>query len=101
VAKKSSVLKNERRKKKVAQYKALRIKLRELIRKPTTPEAAKAEAVKKLRSLPRDANPIRVKNRCALTGRARGYYRKFGLSRLQLRKKALEGELPGVKKASW
>jgi len=51
--------------------------------------------------LPRNSNPIRLHNRCAITGRARGFYRKFGISRLTFRKMALEGKIPGVKKASW
>ncbi len=54
-----------------------------------------------LSELPRNSNPIRLHNRCAVTGRARGFYRKFGLSRLTFRKMALEGKIPGVKKASW
>lgn len=54
-----------------------------------------------LAKLPRNSNPIRLHNRCAVTGRARGYYRKFGLSRLTFRKLALEGKIPGIRKASW
>jgi small subunit ribosomal protein S14 len=54
-----------------------------------------------LAALPRNSNPIRLHNRCIVTGRARGYYRKFGLSRLTFRQMALEGKIPGVKKASW
>ncbi len=54
-----------------------------------------------LTELPRNSNPIRLHNRCALTGRARGFYRKFGISRLTFRKMALEGKIPGVRKASW
>jgi small subunit ribosomal protein S14 len=54
-----------------------------------------------LSELPRNSNPIRLHNRCALTGRARGFYRKFGISRLTFRKMALEGKIPGVRKASW
>lgn len=54
-----------------------------------------------LADLPRNSNPIRLHNRCAVTGRARGFYRKFGLSRLTFRKMALEGKIPGVRKASW
>jgi small subunit ribosomal protein S14 len=54
-----------------------------------------------LAALPRNSNPIRLHNRCAVTGRARGYYRKFGISRLTFRKMALEGKIPGVRKASW
>jgi small subunit ribosomal protein S14 len=54
-----------------------------------------------LQKLPKNSCPVRLRNRCAFTGRARGYYRKFGVSRLVLREMALRGELPGVKKASW
>ena len=54
-----------------------------------------------LANLPRNSNPIRLHNRCAVTGRARGYYRKFGISRLTFRKMALEGKIPGVRKSSW
>jgi small subunit ribosomal protein S14 len=101
MAKKSSVVKNERRKKTVARFAAVRKELKELIRKPSTPETEREEAIQKLQSLPRNANPIRVRNRCALTGRPRGVYAKFGLGRSMLRAKALSGELPGVKKSSW
>ena len=59
------------------------------------------EANLKLAELPRDASPTRVRNRCALTGRTRGYYRKFGLNRIELRGLASEGKLPGVRKSSW
>lgn len=54
-----------------------------------------------LAELPRNSNPVRLHNRCAVTGRARGFYRKFGISRLTFRKMALEGKIPGVRKASW
>ncbi len=54
-----------------------------------------------LSELPRNSNPVRLHNRCAVTGRARGFYRKFGISRLTFRKMALEGMIPGVRKASW
>jgi small subunit ribosomal protein S14 len=54
-----------------------------------------------LSKLPRNSNPVRLHNRCVVTGRARGYYRKFGLSRLTFRKLALEGKIPGIRKASW
>ncbi len=101
MAKTSSIKKNERRIRTVAKYAAVRKQLKELIRKPSTPEQEKEEAQKKLRNLPRNANPIRVRNRCALTGRSRGVYSKFGLGRSKLRDKALAGELPGVKKSSW
>ena len=54
-----------------------------------------------LQKLPKNASPVRLKNRCTMTGRSRGYYRKFGISRLVFREMALKGEIPGIKKASW
>ena len=101
MAKKSSIEKNEKRKRLAAQYLTLRMELKEKIRKPSTPDEEREAAVKKLRSLPLNSNPNRVRNRCMLTGRARGYYAKFGLGRMKLRERALQGMLPGVKKASW
>ena len=59
------------------------------------------EAVMKLQQLPRDSSPVRKRNRCSLTGRPHGYYRKFGLARTQLREATMRGELPGLSKASW
>jgi len=61
----------------------------------------KAEAQKKLQQMPRDASPVRLRNRCALTGRPHGYYRKFGLARTKLRETTMRGEIPGLRKASW
>ena len=58
-------------------------------------------AIIKLEKMPRDANPIRLRNRCSLTGRPRGFYRKFGLSRISLREMANNGLIPGIRKASW
>ena len=101
MAKKSSVVRNDRRKKIVARFATVRKELKEIIRKPSTPEQEREEAVLKLRKLPKNSNPIRVRNRCALTGRPRGVYSKFGLGRSKLREKALSGELPGIKKSSW
>ena len=88
MAKTSLIIKNERRKKLVAYYATIRRELKELIRKPTTPEAEREAAVRKLRKLPRDSNKIRIRNRCALTGRPRGVYSKFGLGRNKLNRKA-------------
>jgi len=101
MAKKSRIEKNNRRKRTVAKYAKLRAELKETIRKPSTNQEEREVAQMKLRSLPRNANPVRVRNRCELTGRSRGYYRKFGLGRMALRERALKGELPGVTKASW
>jgi small subunit ribosomal protein S14 len=101
MAKKSKIAKNEQRKALVAKYADRRAALKAAIRDPKTPEADRQLATAALGKIPRNANPTRVRNRCALTGRPRGYYRKFGLSRIALRELALRGELPGVTKSSW
>ncbi len=101
MAKKSRIEKNNRRIRTAEKYAKVREELKELIRKPSTSFEEREAAQLKLRSLPRDANPIRIRNRCHLTGRSRAFYRKFGLCRLALRERALRGELPGVTKASW
>jgi small subunit ribosomal protein S14 len=89
MAKKSKIAKQKQREKTVEKYAAKR-------------EAMKAAGdYQGLATLPRDASPVRLRNRCELTGRPRGVYRFFGVSRMVLREKAHKGELPGVKKASW
>ena len=82
-------------------FAAKRAELKELIRNPKTSDDGKAEAQKRLQQMPRDASPVRLRNRCALTGRPHGYYRKFGLSRTKLRETTMRGEIPGLRKASW
>ena len=72
-----------------------------IIKDPKRSQEEKLAAYSKLRRIPRNASPTRIRNRCNLTGRPRGYYRKFGLSRIALRDLALEGKLPGVIKSSW
>ncbi len=101
MAKKSKVLHNEKRKKLAAKYAGKRAELKATIRNPRASDADRELARRALERLPRNSNPNRVRNRCALTGRPRAYYRKFGLSRIALRELALRGELPGVTKASW
>mgnify|MGYP002348247368 CR=1 FL=1 len=101
MAKKSSVLKNERRKATVAKYATRRQELKAIIKNPATSVEDRSAAQLKLAQQPRDANPVRVTVRCVVTGRPRGNLRKFGLSRMQFRDKALAGELTGVVKASW
>ena len=101
MAKTSSILKNERRKKLVAKYATRRKELKSIIKNPATSAESRATAQLGLAKLPRDSNPIRVTVRCLVTGRSRGNLRKFGLSRIQFREKALRGELTGVVKASW
>ncbi len=101
MAKKSSVLKNERRKLTVAKYATRRNELKAIIKNPATSPEDRSNAQLKLAKQPRDASSIRVTLRCAVTGRPRGNLRKFGLSRMIFRDKALAGELTGVVKASW
>ena len=101
MAKKSSVEKNERRRKLAKKYAAKRAQLKELIRSPKTSPEARADAQVKLQKLPRDASPSRGRNRCQITGRSRGVYRRFGLARVKIREAVARGELPGVSKASW
>jgi small subunit ribosomal protein S14 len=101
MAKKSMLMRQRHREEAVKRYAKKRAELKELIRNPRTSDDDKAEAQKKLQLLPRDANPVRLRNRCALTGRPHGFYRKFGLSRTKLRETTMRGEIPGLRKASW
>jgi small subunit ribosomal protein S14 len=101
MAKKSMLMRQRHREQAVKRYATKRSELKELIRNPKTSDEGKAEAQKKLQMMPRDANPIRLRNRCALTGRPHGYYRKFGLARTKLRETTMRGEIPGLRKASW
>ena len=101
MAKKSKVVKNLQRQKLVEQYAKKRSELLSIIKDPKTSIDDKRLAYMKIEKLPRDANPIRVRNRCNLTGRPRGFYRRFGLSRIALRELVSKGRVPGVKKASW
>ncbi len=101
MAKISKVVKNNKRKKIVMRYAGRRADLKKIINNPkSTPEQVD-DAVMRLQKFPRDASPIRVRNRCSQTGRPRGYLRKFGISRVALRELALEGQIPGVVKSSW
>ena len=101
MAKKSKVVRENHLMKKVEKYYTLRKELRGLIKSPNTPDDEKMKAIEKLQKLPRSSNSIRLTNRCAVSGRPKGYMRKFGLSRITFRELALKGELPGVTKASW
>jgi small subunit ribosomal protein S14 len=101
MAKTSKKVKNEQRIELVKRYAAKRKLLREKIRSPKTGEEARAKAYAQLRDLPRNSASIRIRNRCAMTGRSRGFVRAFGLSRMAMRDMALNGLLPGVRKASW
>lgn len=101
MAKKSMIMREQRRAKLVAKYAAKRAALKAIIVDEATGDEERLEAVAKLAALPRDASPTRLRNRCAITGRPRGYYRKFGLGRNKLRESTMSGEIPGLRKASW
>jgi small subunit ribosomal protein S14 len=101
MAKTSMIKREERREKLVKRYAAKRAALKETIRSPKSTDAEREEAVRKLQSLPRDSSASRQRNRCAITGRSRGVYRKFGLGRTKLREATMRGDVPGLRKASW
>ena len=101
MAKKSKVVKNIQRQNLVERFASRRAELKAIIKSPKSSFPEKRLAYQKLEKMPRDANPIRVRNRCNLTGRPRGVYRRFGLSRISLREMANNGLIPGVTKASW
>jgi small subunit ribosomal protein S14 len=85
----------------VEKFKAKRLALNEVIKDSTATREQKIEARQKLQALPRNSSPVRLRTRCALTGRPRGVYKKFGLARGKLRDLMMAGEVPGVVKASW
>ena len=99
MAKESMKAREVKRAKLVAKYAEKRAALKKIVNSGDPVEAF--EAAQKLQSIPRNANPIRLHNRCKLTGRPKGYIRLFGLSRIQFREMASSGLIPGVKKASW
>lgn len=101
MAKKSSIEKNNRRKRLVEKYKDERARLKAVVKDENLSLQERLEAQAKLSALPRNSSPVRVRNRCELTGRPRGFMGMFKLSRIKFRKLALQGLLPGVKKASW
>ena len=99
MAKKSKIVKNEQRRVIVARYAPRRAELKEIIRSSTGEQRAAAQ--RELARQPRDASAVRVRNRDSVDGRPRGHLRKFGLSRVRVRQLAHNGQLPGVRKASW
>ena len=101
MAKLSSINKNERRKKLVAQNAAKYAKLKAIADDESRDDSERLIARLKMAELPRNGNPTRIRNRCELTGRSRAYYRKFRLSRIMLRELANKGLIPGVVKSSW
>lgn len=101
MAKKSMIAREKKRIQLVAKYATKRAELKEIIRSPKSSDEEVEVALVKLVGLPRDSSPSRRRNRCNLTGRPHGYYRKFGLSRNKLREATMRGDVPGLVKASW
>jgi small subunit ribosomal protein S14 len=101
MAKQSVINREKKRRDTVRKFAAKRAELMTTLRSSNSSDEIKAVARDKLQKLPRNASPVRLRNRCALTGRPRGVYKKFGLARNKLREIALRGEIPGVIKASW
>jgi len=101
MAKKSSIEKNERRKKMTAQYAVKRAALKAVMQNQASTDVQKRAAQVGMQKLPRNSSKQRIRNRCSMTGRSRGYVAAFGLSRIAFREMALMGLIPGVRKASW
>lgn len=101
MAKLSVVNREAKRRKLIAKYAARRRTLKDTIRNPETTYEEREDAQKRLNALPRNSCPVRIRNRCRLTGRPHAYYRKFGLGRNKLREAAMSGDVPGLVKASW
>ena len=101
MAKLSLINRNEKRRDTVKRLAGKRAELLAVANDPKVAQEERYEARLKLQKLPRDSSPVRVRNRCAMTGRPRGTFRKFGLGRNKLREIAMRGEIPGVIKASW
>ena len=101
MAKLSSINKNERRKKLVKKYAGKYARLKAIADDEKLDESERLIARLKLAEIPRNGNPTRVRNRCATTGRPRGYYRKFGVNRIEIRNLGLKGLIPGLTKSSW
>ena len=101
MAKRSMIERQTKRLKTVKRYAAKRAEYRRIIRSPRSSDDERQEAQQKLQALPRNASPVRLRNRCSVTGRPHGYYRKFGLGRNKLREATMRGEIPGLSKASW
>ena len=101
MAKTSMINRDIKRAKLVKKHASKRAELKKIVSNPKSSYDEKMEAQTKLQKLPRDASPVRVRNRCAMTGRSRGVYQKFGLGRNKLREATMRGDVPGLRKASW
>jgi small subunit ribosomal protein S14 len=101
MAKTSMTERDKKRAYLIKKYAKKRTQIKNIINDPSSTIAERIEAGRKLQKLPRDSSPSRYRNRCSITGRSRGYYRKFGLGRIKARETAMRGEIPGLVKASW
>ena len=101
MAKNSMIAREDRRTRTVKKYAAKRAELKAIISDPDVGFEERQAAMFALQKLPRDSSPVRQRNRCAISGRPRGFYRKFGLARNKLRENVMQGHVPGVVKASW
>ena len=101
MAKQSMIQRDLKRAKTIEKYAKKRAKIKAIIANPKTSYEDMMEAYVQLQKLPRNSAPMRYRNRCQISGRPRGYYRKFGLSKTQFREAAMRGDIPGLKKASW
>lgn len=101
MAKTSMIMREHKRTKLVKKYAEKRDQLREIVSSPKASYEEKLDAATKLQKLPRDSSPSRQQSRCALTGRSRSVYQKFGLGRMKLREATMRGDVPGLRKASW
>ena len=101
MAKKSMIARDAKRLKTVQRFAAKRAELKAIISSASSSDEERREALDKLKKLPRNASPSRMRNRCAITGRPKGYYSKFGLGRNKLREQMMDGNIPGLRKASW
>ena len=101
MAKKSMIARDVKRARCVQRYAAKRTALKEIINNVRNSDEERMAAMKKIQAMPRNSSPTRMRNRCAITGRPNGFYRKFGLGRNKLREATMNGEIPGLRKASW
>ncbi len=101
MAKKSSIERNLKRQRLTAKYAAKKAELKKILKDPNASDAEFFDAQRKMAKIPRNASKIRIRNRCSITGRPRGFISKFGLSRITFRELASDGKLPGVTKSSW
>jgi len=97
----SAIERNKKRIRLSAKFAAKRAELKALLANPSTSDTEFYSAQKKLQKLPKNSSPVRIRNRCSLSGRPRGYKRKYGVSRITFRELALAGKIPGVIKSSW